>query len=958
MQKTSFIRSLLKGKLPALLLALTGGVLAVGVPAGTVIQNRAELIFTPSDGSEVKVPSNPVETVVRAVCSPSVLPNGTVALPGQAVTVVPGNKALFKYTLTNTGNARNTFGLTTPALAASQFTPKNTALYHDKNSNGQIDTGETTVKTLTLAADAKANLLLQAGTPDTAQGNAYLNVVATCNTNKTGASNETDQDNVSQIKLTKRPQFKLSKRFKPNKLLPGQETTVEISARNNGGVSREVAISDFLNTPDMRDFVFVSGSARLGGTTKAVLEYTTDGKTWQKGETKPVAGLRAKSSSMAAGGTLTLTFKLRAPQKEVGTRRNIAVLRSGKTKIEAPADVTVTFKKEIALGPIKNPRALPGGELSKDDRQVRDVALMDQEVCFAHTKQNLGELEDVLTTSAKVEVGQARVIFREMDGTQIKAPFAVTLAPQATKDFQACYIPSKTGGSATKEGLRVLLTTTSKLLAKQNQTIDIVKQVREPNMKLLKTSDKGEGKSIAPGEEISYTLNFTNQQKLALKNVVIRDDLKNIGPKGGQPDRSLEFISADQGGKLENGVVVWRFPQVGPGQTLKLNVKARVPKNVPEEYEVVNRFTVTSEKIKTPVPSNPTKNPVFDPEKLRFSKESRPKTVRIGEEITYIFKVKNESPKAALQRVTVEDTLPQGLKYVQGSSTLDGSSITPQVSGRKYTWMIPGLAAGATAEIRFRAVVTPNAPAQIRNNAIARGVKSDRKTRPVSGSATTRIRPLDFGPNNADLVGYVFLDRDRDGIYDHGFDVPCPNSRVILSNGRIALTDVEGRYHFRNVKEATWAVRLDPNSVFPQNLTIPQDAGRSGSRMVYVRNLTSVDFPLIPDGGDIAVVRDTTLKMRGGLPGALKKLSVRKQVFYHQKQGVYAVQLFLKSSATLKGLVLTDPLPKGATLASGQNNLKFETLPSGERMVSYTFRYGGGARKAVTDPTASWRYAE
>lgn len=953
--------------LAALALALSSSAFAAGTPAGTVIQNQAFLEFSPNPGQPpVVIPSTPVETTVLPVCSVSVLPNGTLAAPGQSYSLLPGESTVLRYTVANTGNTRNTLGLQVATDTTSQFTPGDLSLHIDANGNGIIDANEPAATQVMLDADQTAAVLVQVTTAQAARGNAFLNLIGTCATNITGTAGERDDNNVARVTVGDPPTFSLTKTFSPPSLNPGQETTVTVTARNTGaGASREVLITDMINSAAMKDFTFIGGSARLTdaqGAATGSIEYTPDGNAWQTTESTPVAGLRGRIASLAPNASAVLSFRLRAPLTEVGTRRNIAMLISGDQTVEAPADVTVKYNPEIALGPVGNPRALTGGELSANDLQVKDVAVLGQEVCFVQTVQNLGDRADTLTITGRLLIGEATYRFTQVDGTPITEPFQIPgLAPQATQDFRVCVTPSK-AGTAT-EALRLELTAKSSRGAADNQTIDSILTLAANGLKPVKSVDVGDMKLVKPGQDLTYTLTFTNAQSFALTNVVVRDNLKVIQvlDAAGNLTRAdtLEFVSADNGGVLEGTEAVWRFPSVAAGQTLSLTLKTRVPATTPDGSSVLNVFTVASSEIPAPVPSNPIKNPVFDDANLTLVKTSNPPVVSYGQEITYTFTVTNKSTAASLKLIEVTDKLPVGLVYVEGSSTLDGAAITPVVTGRQYVWSIPGLAAGQVAEIRFRALVTPEAGTTIKNSAIATGIASGNvPTNPTPESSTvTKITPESiFGRSTADIVGYVFLDRDRDGIYDKGLDVPCPNARVILANGRIALTDLEGRYHFGNVMEGTVAVRLDPNSVIPQNLSMPQDVGLPGSRLVYVRNLTSIDFPLAPDGGDIAVIRDTTLRVQGGLPEAQNSFSVRKQVFTTEEAGVYRVQLILSASADLPAFSLTDPLPADAALLDGQNVLNFDTLPRGERAVTYRFRWGGDPKGAVTDPTASWRY--
>nr|WP_254605890.1 DUF11 domain-containing protein [Deinococcus sp. JMULE3] len=938
---------------------LLGAALAAGTPAGTVIQNTAVLEFTPPGEPPVRVPTPPVTTTVQAVCSVSALPNGTVAQPGQSATLLPGETTTFRYVVTNTGNAANTLTLGMLSDVASQFTPGDLSIHRDANGNGQIDQNEAALTSLTLAADASATLLVRATTQASDRGNAYPNLSVRCATNVRGLNGETDTDNVARLTVGDPPTLTLGKTFTPDTLRPGDVTTVTLTARNEGnGASRAVTITDLLNTPEMRDFVFVSGSARLSGSAAgAVTEYSADAQTWQAAETSPVSGIRVRVDSLAPGATLTLTFRLRSPEL-TGTRRNVAQLRSSDISVDAPADVTLRYQPLIALGPLGNPQALPGGELSSDDKQVKQVALLNSEVCFPHTVQNLGDRPDTITVSGRVELGEGSVRFTERDGTPITEPFRSDLAPQATRDFNACYVPSKASTSSANEAFRAVLTAASSRGAADNLTVDCLLTVAPLTLNPVKTGDI-EG-LVEPGQLLTYHLKLTNTQSFPLTNVEVRDNLRNLQvlDASGNVIRTdlLEFVSADQGGTLQGETVVWTLGRLDPGQSFDLTLKARVPQDTPDGARAVNVFTVSSSELPRPIPSNPVVNGVFRSANLTLVKTSSPAVVAYGQTLTYTFTVTNKSATGVLEAIKVQDTLPAGLNYVEGSSLLNGVAITPTVTGRTYVWEIPGLAPGASAVITFDAVVTPDAGTQIRNSAIATAVSNNGETQTPPSSVANTIDPLIFGRNTADLVGYVFQDVNRNGIYDRGVDLPCMNARVILAGGRVALTDAQGRYHFRNLFEGEVALRLDPNSVATAPLNVPQDAGRPGSRLIYVRNLTSADFPLAPDAGDIAVVRDTTLRVTSTLPLQTPQvLTVRKQVF-EQEGGTFLVQLTLTASTDLSGVQLSDPLPQGAELLDGQNALTFTTLPGGERVLTYRFRWTGDLKGAVTDPAASWRY--
>ncbi|WP_407569365.1 isopeptide-forming domain-containing fimbrial protein [Deinococcus altitudinis] len=922
----------------ALFLTLLGLAGAVGTSAGTVIENQALFQALPDDPADppISVPTDPVRTVVAPVCSLSVLPNGTLTAPGQSVTLLPAESATLRYTLTNTGNAVNTFALNVTPDASSAYVPGDLSVHVDQNANGVIDSGENAVTSLELPADATAVLLVRATTETGSRGSAFVNLVAACAAALGGAS---DADNVARVTVADPPALSLTKSFSPSRVTPGGVVGVTLSASNGGqGASREVTVTDLLNTPDLSDFAFVPGSATG---TAGRLEYSPDGASWQAGEPTKVLGVRLRLDTLAPGSSAQLTFRLTAPNSEVGQRLNVAVLTSpGTPDVPATDKVTVQYAPAIALGPISNPQALPGGELSSNDLQVQDVAFVDQEFCFKHTEQNLGDRDDNLSVRYQVTTGLATVRLLELDGSPLVQ--ARTLAPGQTHDFQFCVTPRLSIAQAL-QATEIRLTVSGVRGAPENATIDRIGTLIAGTPALAKTvSPAG---TVKPGDLLTYTLTVQNTLSVSLNNVVLSDPL----------DSHLEFVSADGGGVAQGSIVTWNLGTLAPGQTVSRTLTARVAQSTPDDTVIRNTFSLSSSEFTTPLVSPPVTTPVFGGS-LVFSKTSTPAEVSIGDVVTYTFLVRNPSTVATLKMVEITDTMPAGLQYIPGSSQFNGNPIAdPTITGDQHVWVLPELGPGAQHEVTFQARVLPSVVGdRVQNTAIARAVSDNGSELPSApASATNRIAPLLFAPT-ADIVGYVFQDVQRNGTYDQGQDIPVQNARVILANGRIALTDATGRYHFGTVREGFAAVRLDPSSVSQAPLSVPQDGARPGSRGVYVRGLTSIDFPLAPNGADIGVIRDTTLDMGTAQTPAL--LQVRKMVMTTTEEGVYRVQLTLNAAAPLNGLTLNDPLPQGASLLDGDNTLSLDTLPTGERLLTYRFRFAGGPGAAVTDPVAGWRY--
>jgi uncharacterized repeat protein (TIGR01451 family) len=131
---------------------------ATATPAGTVITNVAEIVFTPevptgtTPPPPTTVPSNPVVTTVLPVPSFTITPNDLGAAGPTFVTenndlkqtLRPGDTAVFLYTLTNTGNVPNeNYGLTTTTDSLNGAAkPANVVYYLDADKNGILSPAE------------------------------------------------------------------------------------------------------------------------------------------------------------------------------------------------------------------------------------------------------------------------------------------------------------------------------------------------------------------------------------------------------------------------------------------------------------------------------------------------------------------------------------------------------------------------------------------------------------------------------------------------------------------------------------------------------------------------------------------------------------------------------------------------------------------------------------------------
>lgn len=944
---------------PPTLFALLAGLLALapvagaaGTPAGTAITNRAtaEALEDGPQARPLLAESNEVRTQVQAVCAVSVTPDGTATQPGQRATVRSGEAATFAYRVTNGGNAPFTFGLEALEARREQAaaaTLSDLRAYRDTNGNRLLDAGEPEVQSLALEADAGADVLLVARTGEASKGLAYVALGAAC------AGGPADRENVAELRVEGVPRVIFEKTFGAARVQPGGEVAVTLRVRNAGNeAASDLTVTDPLNTPALAGLTLVADSA-----------WATAGRV-EGGAGGPP--LRWTLPRLEGGQAAELTFALRASaDAAVGERVNVATLRGAAgTALDAQATTVVGAGPALALGPVNNPEATPGGELSASDLQVHRGAALNQPVCFAQTLRNTGNVDDRVTLRAVLDAGEAEVILRAEDGALLAQP--VDLAVGASLTFQACLTPRTAADAALR------LSAVSSVGAAENSTVDRVVSIDARPVTLVK-SVTPEG-TVPRGTTLTYTLAVTNPYAFALTNVVLRDRL----------DAALTFVSADGEGTPVQGTVTWRLPELAPGATRRLSVVARVEQDTADGTVVQNRFTLDSDQT----PDGPTSNAVATPvwtAALTIEKTVSATEVTPGDRLTYRVRLHNTSQVAGLYDVAITDRPPAGLAYLPGSARLEGEPLVdPTLEGQTLTWArlrLP-MPADGWLTLTYDMRVLPGAAGDLVNvvSATAQAVMQDPA---APAPAPTPIRPQSLGPQDGEvqavvvvasnvarvavqlrpglfapesaLLGRVFVDRDRDGVYQGSVDTPLERARVLLAGGRTALTDAQGRYHFAGVTGPVAALRLDPHSVPYPALSVPQDGGRPGSRAVLLTGLTSVDFPLGALTGDAAVTRSTTL--RGG-PLTLDKTVTRAG------DGTYAVRLTLNATEALADFDLTDPLPTGATLLEGEATLRAATLAAGETVLTYRFRLAAAPASPalapsvpdpVTDPAVHWR---
>ncbi|RYM39402.1 DUF11 domain-containing protein [Meiothermus sp. PNK-Is4] len=507
-----------------MVLSLWFGLALAQTPAGTSIQNQASATYIDSANQPRSTTSNLVVTVVQQVYSFTITPNSThsgspaseanLTSPGQTRTALPGAPAYLAYTITNSGNGTDTINLSVAQGTADNFDLSAPSIVRDANCNGQPDSGEPTVTSITLAQGASACLVLQGTVPASATNGqtANVNLVGTSQ----GNSSVSDNDNWARVIANTAATLTLTKSASPSSsVTPGQNITYTLTGSNTGGsaagavtgvvtlgstAKNGILITDVI--PSGLTYVANSLSGSAGAGTVTLIYSTNGGTSWTS--TQPSSGVNAvgmliegSGNFFPQGATYTLSFQAQVPSGAAsGTSySNSATLKfdanangnandPGETVTSNTTSTTVAAAYNVQVGPYQNPLGSASGTYTaggytvtrSGDTQSIASANSGTAVLFRHTLRNTGNTGDSFNLSY---TGQPASWSCQLVADDLSTPISGPVGPVAAgADYSfalQCNIPaSYTNASATP--ITVKATSTGDA-SKSDTTTDTVSQV-------------------------------------------------------------------------------------------------------------------------------------------------------------------------------------------------------------------------------------------------------------------------------------------------------------------------------------------------------------------------------------------------------------------------------------------------------------------------------------------------
>lgn len=234
--------------------------------------------------------------------------------------------------------------------------------------------------------------------------------------------------------------------------------------------------------------------------------------------------------------------------------------------------------------------------------------------------------------------------------------------------------------------------------------------------------------------------------------------------------------------------------------------------------------------------------------------------------------------RSPLPDVVITNRLPAGFTYVAGSSTRGGrpdlgarGAIADPSGGAGPVigWPIGTLAPGQVVRIDYRALIRAGASFNADNITISVATSSAPGLQVTSNTASVPIR-LERGvfDTRGIIAGKLYVQCDCDSVRgQQDGEVGIPGVRLLLEDGTAAITDVEGKYNFLDVRAGLHVVKVDA-STLPAGARLvttgTRNAGDGDSRFVDLKvgELHRADF--VEGSGSAEVLSAVLARRRTG----------------------------------------------------------------------------------------------
>jgi uncharacterized repeat protein (TIGR01451 family) len=696
--------------------------------AGATITNSATAATTTIDPDN----SNNTGTATTTVATQADIAVTKTDTPDP---VVAGQNITYTVTITNNGPSdAQTVSLTDAVPANTTFvsTAQNTGPAFACTNPPAGGTGNVSCTITTLAAGASASFdIIVKVNANVANGTTITN-------SATGASSTTDPNNsnntaTATTTVATQADLAVTKSDAPDPVVAGQNITYTINFTNNGtSDAQSVTVTDAV--PANTTFVSAVVTTGTGWTVTNPPVGGTGNVVFSKG-------------TVAAGETavFTVVVKVNANAASGSTITNSAVAASTTTDPNSgnntgTATTTVATQADLAVTKSDSPDpVVAGGNITYTINFVNNGTSDAQSVTVTDAVP-----ANTTFVSAAVTTGTGWTVTNPPVGGTGNVVFSKgTVAAGETAVFTIVVnVNDNTPNNATITNSATAASTTTDPDNGNNTATATTTVINQADLSVTKSDSPD---PVVAGQNITYTINFTNSGPGGANNVTVTDAVP----------ANTTFVSASvttgTGWTVTNppvggtGNVVFSKSPVANGETAVFQIVVNVNSNTAAGATITNSATAATTTI-DPDNSNNTgtaTTTVATQADIAVTKTDTPDPVVAGQNITYTVTITNNGPSDA-QNVSLTDSVPANTTFVSAAQNTGPAFMltTPPVGGTgNVSATIATLAAGASAS--FEIVVHVNANVAngttITNSATGASSTTDPNSGNNTGTATTTV---------------------------------------------------------------------------------------------------------------------------------------------------------------------------------------------------------------------------
>ncbi|MEP4485577.1 MAG: hypothetical protein ABJ013_08115 [Halioglobus sp.] len=460
---------------------------------------------------------------------------------------------------------------------------------------------------------------------------------------------------------------------------PGQDIVYTLTYSNTGNANATGVILEEL-IPENTSFKAASDNGAVSGSLVV----------WQLPDL--IAG---------TSGQVTATFTVDGPPLANGTTiNNFATLRSNEAS-------SVTARESVVVN------SAPTLTLEKTTQQ--SVVEAGEQITYTLTAGNTGN--DNATMVVLEDAVPANTTFVSAPGGTLNGDTVTWSADTLAVGESGSVTLTVQANTPLEDGTTITNTATLSA-ANGNSAVDDAQTLvtSSPVLSLDKTTSAS---NVAPGDNLTYALSYGNTGNANATGVRLEELVPDF----------TSFVSADSGGTLQGGLVIWELPDLGVNSTGQVSVTFKVDDPPLADGTQIRNFatlnsneapSVTARKDVTVASA-----PVLELEKIADLAFAAP-----GSEINYTLSLVNTGNDTA-RNVVVEDQLPDFTTLAlasPGDYTVDGETLR---------WTFDQLLPGQTLEILVVVVVDSPLDSGTELENVAAAAADD--TQPVIDTALTRI---------------------------------------------------------------------------------------------------------------------------------------------------------------------------------------------------------------------------